>query len=125
MLIVGSLGLAIPFDLSAINRGLGLLLAIMCLVAINRIPKLPWFERRIAPGGDLGPIYGPRYMRIQSWVLVVFMIAVIAYSLVAPPVVGWRAAAYVLLAAAILVWSIAWRVHLGRKWKLEQSASRG
>jgi len=125
VLIVGSLGLAIPFDLSAINRGLGLLLAIMCLVAINRIPKLPWFERRIAPGGDLGPIYGPRYMRIQSWVLVVFMIAVIAYSLVAPPVVGWRAAAYVLLAAAILVWSIAWRVHLGRKWKLEQSASRG
>jgi hypothetical protein len=122
VLIVGSLGHAMPFDLSAISRGLGLLLAIMCLLAINRIPKLPWFERRVAPGGNLGPIYGPRYMRIQSWVLVAFMIAVTAYSLMAPRIaMGWRAAGYILLAASLLVvWSVMWRVHLGRKWKLEQ-----
>ncbi len=74
----------------------------------------------------MGPIYGPRYMRIQSCVLVVFMIAVIAYSLVAPPTMAWRFVPYVLVAAALLVvWSIAWRLHLGRKWKLEQLAMRG
>jgi len=125
LLIVGSLGLSMPFDLSAISRGLGLLLAIMCLLAINRIPKLPWFERRGAPGGNLGPIYGPRYMRIQSWVLVALMIAVIAGSLVAPRDMGWRTAGYILLATALLVaWSVVWRVHLGRKWKLEQVTAR-
>jgi hypothetical protein len=125
VLIVGSLGLPMPFDLSAISRGLGLLLAVMCLLAINRIPKLPWFEGRVAPGGNLGPIYGPRYMRIQSWVLVAFMIAVIAGSLVVPGVMGWRAAGYIFLATASLVsWSVTWRVHLGRKWKLEQLTAR-
>jgi len=76
------------------------------------------------PGGDLGPIYGPRYMRTQSRILVVFMMAVIAYSLAAPSTMGWRAAPHILLATALLVvWSIAWRRHLGRKWKLEQSAA--
>ena len=80
---------------------------------------------KFAPGGDLGPIYGPRYMRTLSRILVVFMIAVIAYSLAAPPM-GWRSALFILLAAALLVvWSIAWRCHLGRKWKLEQLAARG
>ena len=124
VLIVGSLGVDMP-DLSAIARSLGLLLAIMCLLAVNRIPKLPWFERRLAPGGDLGPIYGPRYMRTQSKILVVFMVAVIAYSLAAPPAMGWRLAPYIVLATALLVvWSIAWRLHLGRKWKLEQPATR-
>jgi hypothetical protein len=103
VLIVQSLGVAMPLDLSAIGRTLGVLLAIMCLLTINQMPKLPWFERRFAPGGNLGPIYGPRYMRTQSRVLVVFMIAVIAYSLAAPPTMGWRSAPYILLAAALLV----------------------
>jgi hypothetical protein len=127
VLIAASLRLDMPLVLSALARVLGLALAIMCLLAINRMPKLPWFERRFQPGGDLGPIYGPRYMRGQSTVLVVFMVAVIAYSLVAPPTVAWRFAFYVLLTAALLVgiWSIAWRWHLGRKWKLEQRAARG
>src|SRR5262245_26479525 len=126
VLIVASLRLDTPLDLSALGRTLGLLLAIMCLLAINRMPKLPWFERRFSPGGDLGPIYGPRYMRGQSTILVVFMVAVIAYSLVAPPTVAWHLALYVVLAAALLIiWSIAWRWHLGRKWKLEQRATRG
>ena len=121
---VRNLGLDTPLDFSAIGRSLGLLLAIMSLLAINQMPKLPWFERRVAPGGDLGPIYGPRYMRTQSRILVVFMVSVIAYSLAAPSTMGWRAAPYILLATALLVvWSIAWRRHLGRKWKLEQSAA--
>jgi hypothetical protein len=126
VLIVGSFGRDTPLDVSTISRAGSILLTIMCLLAINQIPKLPWFERRVAPGGDLGPIYGPRYMRTQSRILVVFMIAVIAYSLVAPSNMGWRAATYILLAAALLiVWSIAWRLHLGRKWKLEKLATRG
>jgi hypothetical protein len=126
VLIVQSLGVAIPLDLSAIGRGLGVLLAIMCLLAINQMPKLPWFERRFAPGGNLGPIYGPRYMRTQSRILVVFMIAVIAYSLAAPPTMAWRSASYILLAAAlVVVWSITWRIQLGRRWRLRQPVARG
>ncbi len=126
VLIFRSLAVDLPLDLSAIARGLGLLLAIMCLLAINQMPKLPWFERRVGPGGDLGPIYGPRYMRTQSRILVVFMVAVIAYSLAVPTTMGWRSATYILLAAALLVvWSIALRLHLGRKWKLEKLATRG
>jgi hypothetical protein len=62
----------------------------MCLLAINQMPKLPWFDSRFAPGGDLGPIYGPRYMRTHSRALVGFMIVVIAYNLAAPPSMGWR-----------------------------------
>jgi hypothetical protein len=125
VVIVRNLGFDTPLDFSAIARGLGLLLAIMSLLAINQMPKLPWFERRFAPGGDLGPIYGPRYMRTQSRILVVFMIAVIAYSFSVTPTMGWRSAPYILLATALfVVWSIAWRRHLGRKWKLERRATR-
>jgi hypothetical protein len=121
VVIVRSLGLELPIDLSLIGRAGGIVLAIMCLLAVNQMPKLPWFERRIAPGGDLGPIYGPRYMRIQSRILVVFMTVVIAYSLAAPPTMAWRSAIHILLAASlVLVWSITWRLHLGRKWKLER-----
>jgi hypothetical protein len=125
VLIVQSLGVGMPFDLSTIGRTLGVLLAIMCLLAINQMPKLPWFERRFAPGGNLGPIYGPKYMRAQSRILVVFMIAIIAYSLVAPPTMAWRLAPYILLAAVLLVvWSITCRIQLGRRWRLEQLAAR-
>jgi hypothetical protein len=120
VLTVQSIGVAMPLDLSAVCGALGVLMAIVCLLAINQMPKLPWFERRFAPGGNLGPIYGPRYMRTQSKVLVVFMIAVIAYSLAAPPTMAWRSAPYILLAAALLVvWSITCRIQLGRRWKRE------
>jgi hypothetical protein len=125
IVIIRSLGLDTALDLSAAGRALGVLMAIMCLLAINQMPKLPWFERRFAPGGDLGPIYGPRYMRTQSRIVVVFMIVVMAYSLAAPPPVAWRSAPYILLAAALLVvWSIIWRIQLGRSWKVEQRAVR-
>ena len=127
VLVVRSRGVdVLPLDLSAISRTLAVLLSIMCLLAINQMPKLPWFDSRFAPGGDLGPIYGPRYMRTLSRALVGFMIVVIAYNLAAPPTMGWRSVPYILLATALfVVWSIAWRVHLGRKWKLEQLAARG
>ena len=69
VLIIGSLKLDLPVHLSAIGRTLAILLAIMSLLAINQMPKLPYFERRSSPGGDLGPIHGPRYMRIQSRIL--------------------------------------------------------
>jgi hypothetical protein len=125
LLIVQSLGLDIPFDLSPIGRAGGVLLAIMSLLAINQMPKLPWFERKFALGGDLGPIYGPRYMRTLSRNLVVFMIAVIAFSLTTPPTMASRSAPYLLLVSALLViWSIAWQFHLGRKWKAEQLGTR-
>jgi hypothetical protein len=125
LVIARSLNVDMPFDSSVIARALGLLLAIMCLLYINEIPKLPWFEPTIAPGGELGPIYGPRYVRILSRIVVVVMLAVIAGSLVAPGAMDWRASGCILLATALLVaWSIAWRIHLGRKWKLEQPAAR-
>jgi len=126
VVIVGSLGLDMPLDLSALARSLGLLMALMALLAINQMPKLPWFERRFQPGGNLGPIYGPRYMRTLSKVTVAFMIATIAYGFIVPQTTGWRSAAYILVATALLVvWSIAWRWHLGRKWKIEQLGGPG
>jgi hypothetical protein len=125
VLIVESLGLDMPLRLSAVSRALGLVMAILSLLAINRMPKLPYFEQTFAPGGELGPIYGPRYVRTVSRILVVFMIAVIAYSLAAPGT-GWRSALFIVLAAAVLVvWSVAWRYHLARKWSFEQMAQRG
>jgi hypothetical protein len=126
VLVVRTLGLDVPFDLSAMARALAVLLSIVSLLAINQMPKLPWLESRAKVGGDLGPIYGPRFMRTQSRVLVVFLIAVVVYNVAAPPVTAWRSTAFILLAAALLVvWSVAWRFHLGRKWKIEQSAARG
>jgi hypothetical protein len=123
VLIARSLDLDVGLDLSAIGRALRVLLAVVCLLAINQMPKLPWFEPRFAPGGDLGPIYGPRYLRTVSRAVVVLMMVVIACSLVVP--MAWRAAPYILVAAAILVvWSIIWRRHLGRRWKLERTARR-
>jgi hypothetical protein len=126
VVIVRSLGLGTSLDLSAIARALAVLMAVMALLAVNQMPKLPWFERRFAPGGELGPIYGPRYTRGISRMVVVVMLAVIAYNVAAPLTLGWRPAPYILLASALLVaWSIAWRVRLGRKWKLEQSTAQG
>jgi hypothetical protein len=77
VLIVGSLGVDIPLDLSAIARSLGLLLAIMSS-SRSTGSEASMVRRQVRPGGDLGPIYGPRYMRTQSKILVVFMVAVIA-----------------------------------------------
>ena len=125
VVIIGSLHVDLPLPLWAIGRALPVMMMIMWLLAINQMPKLPYFERRLRIGGDLGPIYGPRYMRTQSKVVAVFMIVVIAHSLAAPQPVAWHSAPYILLAAVLLVcWSIIWRIQLGRQWKLEQRAAR-
>jgi hypothetical protein len=123
--VVLSLGLRLPLNLWAVYRTLGVVMAITSLLVINQMPKLPYFERSASPGGDLGPIYGPRFVRTVSRVLVVFMIVVIVTSLTASPSMGWRSALLILLTTAfIMVWSIAWRRHLGRKWSHEQLGVR-
>jgi hypothetical protein len=126
VLIAESLGLHMPWHLSVLARTLSAVMAIMALLAVNRMPKLPYFERACGPGTELGPIYGPRYVRIVSRILVAFMIAVIAYSFAAPPRMVWPSTLVILLATAgLAAWSIIWRRHLGRKWSLEQSRSAG
>lgn len=129
LVVVMSLGLRLPLNLWAVYRTLGVVMAIMSVLAINQMPKLPYFERRSSPGGDLGPVYGPRYVRSVSRILVVFMVAVIATSLAASlgasRSMGWGSALLIVLASAlIMVWSIVWRRHLGRKWSLEQADAR-
>jgi hypothetical protein len=124
--IAASLGIDMPLSLADVSRASSILMPILSIAAINQMPKLPWFERRFSPGGDLGPIYGPRYMRIQSRILVAFVLATTAFNLTAPPSMGWRTAVYTLLATALLVvQAIVWRRHLGHKWKLEQMATGG
>jgi hypothetical protein len=125
VVIIGSLKPDLHLQPSMINRTLGILIAIMSLLAFNQIPKLPYFERRFAPGGDLGPIYGPRYMRTLARILTLFMIAMIVYFLAAPPGMAWRSTLLFFLATAFfMACSIAWRLHLGRKWKRQQLADR-
>lgn len=119
-LVLKSLQPDLLLDVSAIGRTAGVVVSILLLLGFNQIPKLPYFERRFAPGGELGPIHGPRYLRIQSWIMLVFSIAMIAFFL-APGMV-WRA--LFIATPCIMVWSIAWRLHLGRKWKRERSAER-
>jgi hypothetical protein len=124
IIVMSILGMHLYFW--TIYRALGVLLGVMIIVAFNQMPKLPYIERRLMPGGDFGPIYGPRYVRIKSRIDIVFVAAVIVFILVATPRMDWRPALFIVLGAAFLpVWSIAWRRHLGRKWELEQLAARG
>jgi hypothetical protein len=65
-------------------------------------------------------------MRAISRILALFMIAAIVYFLAATPGMAWRSTLFFFLAAALfMVCSIAWRLHLGRKWKRQQLAARG
>lgn len=126
MLIIKSLNVDLPLDLSAIVRILAVMLTVMCLLAINQAPKLPHFERRLVSGWGLGPIYGPRYIRVVSKGLALFAIAAIAYLVIMTPT-GGRSTSFLfsLVAACFMVWCIAWRVHLARKWKRQQSRGAG
>jgi len=122
VLVAQSLGLQSVLPLSLIGRTVGVLLMIMSLLAINQMPKLPYFERSFSPGGDLGPVYGPRYMRTTARIVIMFLIAVFAFPFAVAPGAGWRGTMVITLAAAsvVVIWSIAWRRHLGRKWSLER-----
>jgi hypothetical protein len=122
MLIARSLKVDLP---PAIGRTLPVLMMIMCLLAINQLPKLPYFERRLIIGWDLGPVYGPRFVRTICRILALFLIVTIAYVLAAAPG-GWRSTLFLFLATACLMaWVITWRIHLARKWKRQRSAEHG
>ena len=125
LIIITSLDPGTHLHLRAIYRAVFVLIGIIGLLAVNQLPKLPYFERRFAPGGDLGPIYGPRFMRTQSRLLFLFMIALIAYWLALPPNAGWHPTLYVLLATVCLfAQAITWRRYLGRKWNHQQAPHR-
>jgi hypothetical protein len=89
------------------------------LTHLDQIPKLPWVEG--GPwGGDIGPIYGPRYKRLNAKIGVAHYLAVIA-SFFALPMQAWP---YIPLTLPLLpVWGMVLRRHYKRKWQLEQSAS--
>ncbi|CCE12015.1 membrane hypothetical protein [Bradyrhizobium sp. STM 3843] len=126
LVIITRLDLGIHLELRAIYRALFVAVGIIFLLGVNQLPKLPYFERRVAPGGNLGPVYGPRFMRIQSRLMFVFGIALIAYWLALPPHPGWHPTFYALVATICLfAQAIAWRRHLSRKWNLQQPGSRG
>jgi hypothetical protein len=124
IVVAQSLGLNAPLPLPLLGRAVSVLLMIISLLAINQMPKLPYFERRFSPGGDLGPIYGPRFMRAVSRTMIIFVIAAFAVSFAVTPAVGRRAALVILLAGVLLgVSGIVWRRHLGRRWSLERGSA--
>ncbi|WP_284424113.1 hypothetical protein [Bradyrhizobium sp. SSBR45G] len=100
--------------------GLAVVIAMVALVlqALDQTPKLPWFDRKLYPAGELGPIYGPRYMRARAkiWLLCLVILLPCIY---AGPRLAWLS---VLIAFAIaFVWDMTLQVHYGRRWKIEQS----
>jgi hypothetical protein len=120
LLVAQSLGLHVPSAIAGIPA---VVMMILMLFMINQMPKLPWFERRFSLGGELGPIYGPRLIRIVSRAAAMFAMAVFAFSLAAPAPLAQRSVPYVLAAGALfLLGIIALRIHLARKWRLERAA---
>jgi hypothetical protein len=119
-LVAQSFGLHLP---SAIGPTLAVLMVIAALLAINQKPKLPWLEW-YSFGGSLGPIYGPRFVRIQSKVALVFGISVLGFAFAAPGTPETRFTYVVVMTALFLLEIIALRIHLARKWRLKR-ATRG
>jgi hypothetical protein len=118
VVIIGSLHVDLPLPLSAIGRTLIVVMVIMLLLAVNQMPKLPYVEPRI--GGDLGPIYGPRYTRARARVAALMIMIAAIVSLLAPT--PGMTIFFFVAVACFVVWMIAWRLHLARKWKRQQSA---
>jgi hypothetical protein len=123
VVIIGSLHVDLPLPLSAIGPTLIVMMMIMWLLAINQVLKLPYFERRLSFGGDLGPIYGPRFTRAKARVAGLMSMSATIVSLLAPTP---GMASFVFVAVAcVIAWIIAWRLNLARKWKRQQSAEPG
>jgi hypothetical protein len=120
--IATSLGPHVPlFAVVAAGAAIVAAESVIVLRAIDQIPKLPWFERRSFLAGKLGPIYGPRFLRVTARIWVVCFIAAIA-CLFALPI---HARPYIPLAfPLVLVGTMALQLHYGRRWKLEQSAPK-
>jgi hypothetical protein len=121
-LILQSFGLQVPEFAVMVGYATAVAMSILVLMTINHTPKLPWLEGGSLPGGKLGPIYGPRFIRANAkiWLL--------CFIIVMPCVLGLprQAWLYILLAfASAFVWTTALRVHYGRRSKLGQSTAAG
>jgi hypothetical protein len=121
-------GLLIPASLDLLTAalvwtlGLAILIpmAILVFQAINHMPKLLWFERRFFPARELGPIYGPRYVRANARIWIVCFVAAMA-CVFALPKQAWP---YIPLALPlVLAGSMVLGLHYRRKWELEQSTA--
>ncbi|CCD99698.1 hypothetical protein [Bradyrhizobium sp. STM 3809] len=125
LLIVTSLGLppTLWFGLPPLDwLGWGVVIAMMALVlqALNQMPKLPWLGQRPGLAGDLGPIYGPRYMRANARIWFVCLVTLLP-CICAAPRLAW---VFVLIAMpTALVWTKTLQIRYGRRWQVEQSAS--
>ena len=118
LLILQSLGLQVPALGSAAGYAVPAAMAIVTLLAINQMPKLPWFQSKMYPAGELGPIYGPRYIRVHSRIGIVYCVAMYASIFTLPNHVPL---CIVLITAIYLVWTTAAQLHYGRKWKLART----
>jgi hypothetical protein len=86
------------------------------LRAINQISKLPWIERSFFPAAELGPIYGPRFLRVIARIWVVCFIAAMA-CLFTLPMHAWP---FIPLALPfVLFWTMALHRRYARRWKLD------
>jgi hypothetical protein len=113
--ILQSLGLQAPVSA---GRAIAIVAVIIGLLTMNEIPKLPWFERRFGAGGELGPIYGPRYLRAYGRIWVMGFMAMMACFFV-PPADAWGYIPFASLVPAVCV-MVVQRYYRRRLW-LDQS----
>jgi hypothetical protein len=123
LLVAISLGLQVPV-LALVAAGSAILAAevIIVMQAINQVPKLPWFERRFFPAGELGPVYGPRFLRVTARIWVMCLIAAMA-CFFALPRHAWPCIP--LAFPFVLAGTKALQRHYRRRSKLEQSTPQG
>jgi hypothetical protein len=129
MLLIQGLQIFITLDLqvpapvlAAVGCAIVLKMVSILLRAINQLPKLRWFEHRGLPAGELGPIYGPRYMRAHARIWIVCLLAAMAGFLALP----MRAWFYIPLALPLVqLWTMGLLLRYSRKWKLDRSTAPG
>jgi hypothetical protein len=122
LLILASLDLLTAALVWTLGLAILVPMAILVFQAINHMPKLPWFERGLFPAGELGPIYGPRYVRAHARIWIACFVAAMA-CFFALPRHAWP---YIPLAfPLVLVGSKVLGLHYIRKRKLEQSKASG
>jgi hypothetical protein len=110
--ILRSLGLQVPVSA---GQAIAIAAVIIGLLSMNEIPKLPWFERGFGAGGELGPIYGRRYLRAYGRIWVMGFVAMMACFLVLPAEAwGYIPAAALLPAVCVMVVQRYYRRRLSR-----------
>lgn len=118
-----------PELISSLGYAFVLALSLLVLLAINQSPKLPWLEprpswfyRKFFRAGELGPIYGPRFMRANAKIWLLCLIVVIPCAFALPK----HLPLYILLAfGSALLWTMALRHRYSRRWALERSSPAG